>query len=177
VRQALDLFCCCGGASKGLVDAGFDVTGIDITGDHEYPFHGIVKDVFEIPLEFFSQFDFIWASPPCQSYSWAAKRWHKTFPDLVDKTRQLLTKIDRPFVIENVIGAPLRKDLTLCGEMFGLRVLRHRIFETNFTILQPPHIKHRQQVNGRSYYACIAGHGGESYSFKLEDWQKAMEID
>lgn len=82
-------------------------------------------------------------------------------------------------MIENVIGAPVRKDLVLCGEMFGLRVIRHRIFETEgFTVMQPAHIKHRPPVTeGRSYYMQVAGHGGQSYSFKLEDWKKAMDID
>jgi DNA (cytosine-5)-methyltransferase 1 len=175
--KTLDLFCCCGGASRGLADAGFEVTGVDITDDHQYPYNFIHSDVFDLPTEFISSFDFIWASPPCQHYTWSARRWKKDFPDLVDKTRQLLQNSGKPYIIENVIGAPLRKDIILCGEMFGLRVIRHRIFETNFTVFQPPHIKHRLPSNGRSYYACVAGHGGEGYSFKLEDWQKAMGID
>ena len=95
----------------------------------------------------------------------------------MDKTRQLLLKTNRSFIIENVVGAPLRKDLRLCGQMFGLRIVRHRIFEIEgFTVLEPPHEKHIAPNNGRSYYAQIAGHGGNSYSFKLEDWKKAMGI-
>jgi len=52
-------------------------------------------------------------------------------PDLVEPTRQLLELSGKPFVIENVVGAPLRVDLMLCGTMFGLPIIRHRIFESN----------------------------------------------
>jgi|SRR5580765_1688639 len=178
--KVLDLFCCCGGAAAGLHRASFDTVGVDITGNHQYPDRFIQEDVFNLPLDFMKEFDLIWASPPCQFYSYGTRKHgrYKKYPDLVDRTRQLLKKTGRPFIIENVVGAPLRNDLRLCGEMFGLRIIRHRIFEIEgFTVLQPPHIKHRQPVNGKSYYAQIAGHGGESYSFKMEDWKKAIGIN
>lgn len=72
---------------------------------------------------------------------------------------------------------PLER-IVLCGEMFGLNVIRHRIFETHgFMILQPPHIKHKPPKDRtHSAYCCVSGHGGDSHSFKLEDWQKAMGI-
>ncbi|MGH7168849.1 MAG: DNA cytosine methyltransferase, partial [Gemmataceae bacterium] len=48
-----------------------------------------------------------------------------------------------PYIIENVDGAPLINPAILCGTMFrGLRVIRHRLFETNFLISVPPHGKH-----------------------------------
>lgn len=206
--KALDLFCCCGGASQGLQQAGFEVTGVDITDNHQYPFDFIHSDVFDLKPEFFAKFDFIWASPPCQAYIPTNKWRNHNHPELIPKTREMLLKTGKPFVIENVIGAPVRKDIMLCGEMFGLRVIRHRLFEVNgFTILQPPHVKHKLSVMNDSavalysgginpgfwgnkkrqqefrkkrkdsYYACVAGHGGNGYSFKLEDWQKAIGID
>ena len=46
-------------------------------------------------------------------------------------------------MIENVEGAPLNDPAILCGTMFeGLRVLRHRLFETSFPVLTPPHRRH-----------------------------------
>ena len=182
--RLLDLFCCCGGISKGFHNAGFECTGVDINNNHNYLYEFIHKDVFDLDIEWLKQFDIIHASPPCQYYSWAVHKDHRdNFPDLINLTRELLNKTGKPYVIENVIGAPLRKDLVLCGEMFGLRVVRHRLFEIKgFTILQPEHKKHKpnfinQNGKKRSYYAEVAGHGGESYSFKLEDWQNAIGID
>jgi DNA (cytosine-5)-methyltransferase 1 len=153
---------------------------VDITDNHAYRHNFIHSDVFKLPLEFLKKFDVIHASPPCQRYTWATRTDRtKKFPDLVDRTRHLLQKAGKPFIIENVIGAPVRNDLRLCGEMFGLRIIRHRIFEVDgFAVLQPPHIKHRRPIRkDKSYYASVAGHGGDSYSFRLEDWQNAMEIN
>jgi DNA (cytosine-5)-methyltransferase 1 len=176
--KVLDLFCCCGGASKGL-SVRNEVTGVDITDNHQYPFNFIHSDVFDLKPEFFEQFDFIWASPPCQHFTWARRlnTKHK-FPDLIDKTRNLLQNTGKPYIIENVLGAPLRRDLLLCGDMFDLRVRRHRIFESNFPIIQPIHNKHKKRIDKtHSYYVCASGHGGNGYSFKLKDIQNAMGID
>jgi DNA (cytosine-5)-methyltransferase 1 len=178
--KLLDLFCCCGGISKGFADNGFECTGVDITDNHQYPYEFIQSDqsdVFKLPLYFFQDFDIIHASPPCQFYSWAARKHKKEYPDLIGKTRDLLNKVGKPYIIENVVGAPLRKDLVLCGEMFRLRVIRHRIFEIHgVSIFQPAHSKHKEPVGNKSWYMTVAGHGGNSYSFKLKDWQNAMEI-
>jgi DNA (cytosine-5)-methyltransferase 1 len=143
--KALDLYCCGGGASIGLHQAGFDVTGVDISHQKHYPFHFIQSDVLELSIDFLRQFDFIWASPPCQKYTMAGTQWRiegKEYPDLIDPTRQMLIKSGRPYVIENVPGAPLKNPIMLCGAMFGLRTYRHRLFETNFPVVQPPHPEH-----------------------------------
>jgi len=184
--KILDLFSCCGGAGKGLSDNGNnDVVGVDITNNHEYPFIFIHSDVFELPMSFFQHFDLIWASPPCQHYLPLNKWRGNEYPDLVGKTRELLKKTRIPYIIENVPGAPIRQDLLLCGEMFNdLRIIRHRIFEFGNGFKKPyklPHKRHKdtfiENNVKKSRYACVAGHGGNSYSFTLTDWQKAMGID
>lgn len=178
--KLLDLFCCCGGISKGYHDAGFEeITGVDIKDDHKYPYNFIHSDVFKLPLSFFKQFDLIHASPPCQHYTFATRKTNRDkHPDLIEKTRLLLQKIGKPYTIENVPNAPLRKDLLLCGEMFeGLRIIRHRIFEIEgFKVIQQTHRKHKERIGKKSYYMQIAGHGGDSYSFRVEDWKKAIGI-
>lgn len=140
--KALDLFCCAGGASEGLHRAGFDVVGVDLDPQPRYPFPFIQADAVVMNLQ---GFDFIWASPPCQSYSDLAKRNGNAheWPRLIEPVREMLIRSGCPYVIENVDGAPLIDPVVLCGTMFpGLRVLRHRLFEANFCIPRPPHPKH-----------------------------------
>lgn len=145
--KALDLFCGAGGVSMGLWRAGFDVVGVDLHKQPRYPFPFTQADAMTFPLE---GFDFIWASPPCQQFCALNTREDLSgYPDLVDPIRQRLLASGVPFVIENVPGAPLRKDLVLCGGMFGLRSYRHRHFECSFPIGQPAHPKHTVRVNRR----------------------------
>jgi len=85
-------------------------------------------------------FDAYHASPPCQAYSMAAQQWRKVgkeYPDLVTKTRQRLIATGRPYVVENVPGAPLINPIILNGTMFGLKVRRKRLFECNFDMPRP----------------------------------------
>jgi len=143
--RLLDLFCCAGGAGVGYSRAGFDVVGIDINPQPNYPLPFIQTDALAIDPKFLATFDAIHASPPCQSYSDLAKRNRNAdaWPRLIEPVREMLSKTGLPYVIENVDGAPLNNPTVLCGTMFkGLRVLRHRLFETNFPVLAPPHGKH-----------------------------------
>lgn len=129
--KALDLFCGAGGASMGLHWAGFEVVGVDNRVQPAYPFDFHHGDAISCLLVA-GGLDFVWASPPCQKFSAYRRKGYGVgdgYPDLIDETRQALLSWGGPFVIENVPGAPLRKDLMLCGSMFGLDVRRHRIFE------------------------------------------------
>lgn len=139
---ALDLFCCAGGVAEGLHRAGYQVVGVDNRPQPRYPFPFIQADAMSLS---FARFALVWASPPCQRFSDLAKRNGNAedWPDLIEPTRAKLIASKCLYTIENVEGAPLRPTLTLCGTMFpGLRVLRHRMFEANFPIIQPPHGKH-----------------------------------
>ena len=143
--RLLDLFCCAGGAAMGYSRAGFDIVGVDLHPQPRYPFEFIQADALKLDPAFIASFDAIHASPPCQSYSDLAKRNGNAheWPRLVDPVREMLRRSGRPYVIENVEGAPLIDPIVLCGTMFkGLRVLRHRLFETDVPILVPPHGKH-----------------------------------
>jgi len=143
--RLLDLFCCAGGVAAGYDRAGFEVVGVDIDPQPNFPFEFIQADALALPMKFLKSFDAIHASPPCQSYSDLAKRNGNAheWPRLVEPVREMLIRSGKPYVIENVEGAPLLNPVVLCGTMFkGLRVLRHRLFESNFTITVPPHGKH-----------------------------------
>jgi DNA (cytosine-5)-methyltransferase 1 len=155
MKKALDLCCCGGGVSAGLAQVGFDVTGIDIEPQPHYPYKFIQTNVLDLTIDYLKQFDFLWASPPCQEYSTASMQFRingKEYPTLIEPIRQMFVESRKPYVIENVEGAPLINPVMLCGTMFGLRTYRHRIFESNFTITQPPHGKHvhRQTKMGRA---------------------------
>lgn len=145
--KLLDLFCGAGGCSVGYARAGFEVTGVDLEPQGRYPLMRLVQDDALSVLSdatFLAQFDAIHASPPCQRYSVTAARWDRrdSHADLVDPVRELLIASGKPYVIENVVGAPLINPLVLCGSMFGLGVdgsilKRHRLFESDIPLVPP----------------------------------------
>src|SRR3954463_6974935 len=108
--KAIDLFCCAGGAGMGLHRAGFDVTGYDIRPQPHYPFTFIQGDALEADL---SEADFVWTSPPCQAHT-ALKTMHnaKAHADLIPATRAKLEAWGGLWVMENVVGAPMRNPTT-----------------------------------------------------------------
>ena len=137
---ALDLFCGGGAVCAGLQSVGFEVVGIDVVRKHHknYPGHFIHADATKPPVRL-DDFDFVWASPPCQAFSSATPTEAKTsHPKLIEPIRELLA--GHPLTcIENVPGAPIRKDLVLTGQVVGLeRIIRRRWFELSFLLLQPP---------------------------------------
>jgi DNA (cytosine-5)-methyltransferase 1 len=138
--KALDLFCGAGGASMGLAQAGYEVVGVDIAEQPHYPFTFHQADAMTFPLE---GYDLIWASPPCQAYSLAQRIMKNEHPDLIRPLRKRLQDSLKPYVIENVPGAPLRDPVELCGAMFhGLKTYRHRLFECSFPVKVPTHPEH-----------------------------------
>jgi len=177
--KLLDLFCGAGGAAMGYSRTGFEVVGVDIEPQPNFPFTFHQADALTFPLD---GFDAIHASPPCQAHSQATS-FHpgarETHADLIAPTRDLLLDAGVPFVIENVPGAPIRKDVLMCGEMFGLRLHRHRYFETEgFFVMQPRHAPHHLRgatTNGRQangHARLVAGHFAD-----LPGAAQAMGID
>jgi len=143
--KLLDLFCCQGGAAKGYAASGlFDITGVDIEPQPRYPYKFIQDDALNFVARFGHCYDFIHASPPCQRFTKATKLRGNDHPDLIPQTRYLLSITEKPYVIENVPGAPLQSPIMLCGTMFGLKTYRHRLFESNFPIKTPAHIEHQE---------------------------------
>lgn len=135
--KLLDLFCGAGGASMGYAQAGFEVTGIDVKHGKRYPYTYIRGDVRDyLSVEFLSQFDVIAASPPCQTFS-ATKHLRNAQGkstskiNMIPEVRDALIASGKPYVIENVPNAPLINPVQLCGSAFGLKVRRHRLFESN----------------------------------------------
>lgn len=162
--RLLDLFCGAGGAAMGYHRAGFDVVGVDIKPQPNYPFEfykgGALAFLEGLYLYSWTlvdgEFDAIHASPPCQAYSHAglyASRRRADHPRLIAATRDLLTRTGLPYVIENVEDArrELIEPVMLCGSLVGLPDLeRHRYFETNWPLLVPSHCQHG--VRGRARF-------------------------
>ena len=140
--KLLDLFCCEGGAAQGYADAGFEVVGVDILPQPRYPFMFVQSDALEFAQRNARHFDAIHASPPCQDASITKRLHDKHRPRLVAETRRVLRDLGKPYVIENVDGASLANPTLLCGNMFGLRTYRHRLFQTSFPLTAPLHWAH-----------------------------------
>ena len=181
--RLLDLFCGAGGAGMGYIEAGFDVTGVDIAPQPDYPATFIQGDAMAFLAAYGHEYDAIHASPPCQASSALTKGTNKgkEYLNLIPATRALLALQDKPTVIENVQGSDLRRDLTLCGEMFGLGVIRHRYFELSWAAIPTPHKPHRGRVAGYRHgewfdgpYFAVYGEGGGKGSVK--QWQEAMDM-
>lgn len=205
----LDLFCGAGGCAVGYHRAGFDVVGVDHMPQPSYPFLAAAPrcamDTLRWLLDggpvrfmvlrgdkvrlrdqrrlYLDDFDAIHASPPCQRYT-VGRKIHNSgdrHPDLVDPCRELLKATGKPWVMENVPGAPLRDPAVLCGLMFGLRVLRHRLFEASFLLLAPAHQRHpkgdltgscKGYSTGANGFVTVAGN-----NFVREAGAAAMGID
>ena len=138
--KALDLFCCEGGAGMGYALAGCDVTGVDIEAQPKYPFAFVLGDALEYLAAHGHEYDLIHASPPCQGYSHLTPEKNRAdHAKLIPAVREMLVRLGKPYVIENVAGArrELLNPVMLCGSMFGLRTQRHRFFETNFPVSAP----------------------------------------
>jgi DNA (cytosine-5)-methyltransferase 1 len=201
----LDLFSGAGGAAVGYHQAGFDVIGVDNRAQKRYPFPFIQADALEfLASAKLDQFALIHASPPCQAYSITRNIHKREHPQLIDPVRALLKASGKPYVIENVMGAPLINPVMLCGLMFGLRVFRHRLFETNPAVLVMPHAIHGKERIGEegmvtvveggcsnprqaprigfNGFCCVAGHGDggrgriSSDHRHVDRWKKAMNI-
>ncbi|WP_201790431.1 DNA cytosine methyltransferase [Prescottella equi] len=163
----LDLYCGAGGASMGYAWAGAcEIVGVDIRPQKRYPFTFVEDDALEYLAARGHEYDFVHASPPCQRFSNAQVLRDNEHPDLVGPTRDLLLELGKPFVIENVPGSPLIDPIELCGEMFGLRTYRHRLFEFGggLKLESPPHPEHLVPITkmGRApvpgEYMHVVGH-------------------
>jgi DNA (cytosine-5)-methyltransferase 1 len=137
--RLLDLFSGAGGSAVGYQQAGFDVIGVDIRPQPNYPFEHHVADALTYPLD---GYDAIHASPPCQMFTAYRRampgRGDWQYVNHIPATRERLQAAGVPYVIENVEGAPLHDPVRLCGTGFALDVQRHRLFEASFLLLGVP---------------------------------------
>lgn len=138
----------------GYYRAGFDVVGVDIKSQPHYPFPFYQADAMTFPLD---GFDVVHASPPCQAHSSMRVMYNaKKHESMIDSCYARFLDAGKKFVIENVVGAPLRYPIMLCGTMFGLGVedadlRRHRLFDSNACILEQPQCRHGKRATTGVY--------------------------
>lgn len=181
--KVLDLFCGAGGASMGYNRAGFDVTGLDVKHGKRYPFTYWRMSIENVTQDTLSQFDLIHASPPCQTFSITknlriAQGKSTDKVDWLPYTRQLLQASGKPYIIENVPGAPLIDPVMVCGSAFGLKVRRHRLFESNLQ-LTGTQCSHKAQGRPIGVYGSMKDeipNGGKTAE-NLDQAKHAMGID
>lgn len=176
--RLLDLFCGAGGAAVGYHRAGFDVVGVDIRPQPNYPFEFVQADALLV-AQWFETADVIHASPPCQAYSVATLQHRDTheYPDLLPVVRDLLIHKGLPYVIENVPGAPMHNPVMVCGSGLGMtRIRRHRLFESNVMLLGVQ-CRHRLNDDILSVVGHSEGSGKVGPGYLMADKQAAMGID
>jgi len=137
--KLLDVCCNAGGASMGYHRAGFCVTGVDnVDFSKRYPFRFIRADAATYIREHGHEYAVRAGSPPCQFHTLCQRIQGNEHPDIIEDVRDAMLEVGGPYVIENVVGAPLIDPIMLCGAMFpGLRVYRHRLFESNVPLTVP----------------------------------------
>ena len=165
--RLLDLFCCAGGAAKGYADAGFEVVGVDIDPQPNYPYEFHQADAIEFVKAHGHEFDAIHASCPCQTFSRTKTLHSNEHPDLIKPTRDALVASGKPWVIENVVGAPLIDPIKLSGQHFNmtapdvdgvpLKLVRHRLFESNILLRVPDSFHANRHIQTASIYGAGGG--------------------
>ena len=166
----LTLFGGGGGDAEGYRRAGFRVIGVYIE-DHSRAFAWIGCEFHRMDwregLRRFGRLAAaVHASPPCQRYSRASicrPGLAGRYPYLIAPVRTALQATGKPYVIENVEGAPLTDPVMLCGSMFGLRaefpgrgtvgLQRHRLFESNVPLAAAGGCRHELRA------LRVFGHG------------------
>lgn len=141
-RRGLDLGCGIGATTWGYFTAGFDMTGVDIAPQPNFPaaLRFVQADAMEYLAEHGCEYDFIALSPPCQRYSKMSRcrpGLAYTYPDLIPPWRQAVQATGLPYIIENVEGAPLHDPVMLCTSWFKRETYRHRLFESNTPLTAP----------------------------------------
>lgn len=170
----------------GYYRAGFDVEGLDLARQPRYPFpFSMGEAISELDRLaglglIGTRYAAVHASPPCQGYSnMSACRpgLADKYPRLIEPVRERLDELGVPYVIENVLGAPLKNPVELCGQMFGLELYRHRLFESNVPLAAPDHPEHVIPASRAGHWKpgtimSVAGH-----AYPVAKAREAMGID
>lgn len=173
------------GYYQAAQDLGIDIeiTGIDIEEQPNYPFNFIRANAIDYMALHGDIYTHIHASPPCQKYSQSTAQFRKegkVYTDILTDITELIIKSGKPGVIENVTNSPVRPDIVLRGDMFGLRVLRKRHFQLENWFMMCPMLPKKIGTVSDKDYITVIGKGSWSNSKKdrrhKPAWAKDMTI-
>lgn len=167
--RLLDLCCGAGGCAMGYKLAADDlgleieIVGIDLFEQKNYPFKFIQDDALSFLIKWGRGFTHIHASPPCQEYTHTSNIKTKAKKEgsvsILPEVKTVMYQLKLPGVIENVMGSPFVKDIILDGRMFGLKIIRRRIFETvNWFSMKPGIPQYKKGMVMRGECMVVAGH-------------------
>lgn len=184
----LDAFGGAGGAAMGWVRAGWRVTSIDIHRRRDLPdtehIDFVTADMLDVLRDaaYLRSFDALAGGPPCQTHTALtnlrdAQGKGTSKVDLIPQTRAAFEASGLPYVIENVPRSTVRPDVILCGSSFGLKVRRHRWFESNVAMFGLP-CDHAGQGRPIGVYGSKGDDipSGGSTARTLEEGREAMAI-
>jgi len=190
VRQKVILDLCCGegGAAEGYRRAGFKTIGVDIV-DHSatYPGFFVKADALDGLAAFAERVDAVHTSPPCLAWTQGnAANDITVYPNLIAAHRAALRTLRKPWVMENVPRAPLRRAMVLCGTMFGLqaedddgtllRLKRHRHFEASIPLSPPRPCDHTGQVPWGGVYGGARSDRDEARNVRRGGYTPAAKV-
>lgn len=182
--RLLDLYSGAGGAGAGYHAAGYEVVGVDLDPQINYPYRHVVMNALRVNL---ARFQIAHASPPCQKWSQTSYRTKKEYPDLLTPTRLMLDAWGGPYIIENVVGAPMIRPVMVCGAYFGLGAMcrdgvwrslrRHRMFESNIPGLVGTGCHCRPGVPAISIFGAGSSTSSHAYTGNVREREEALKID
>jgi DNA (cytosine-5)-methyltransferase 1 len=162
-----------GGEAAGYVRAGFDVICTDINPQPRCPFSFIQMPALQAIEHYGHLVHMIAGGPVCKAYSKTARIHNAGHPTQIPETREAMEATGLPYVIENVEDArpELKSPILLCGPTFNLMTYRHRLFESNVPLTQPPHLYHAWDVTkmGRprkpgEFYHAVGNFSGVAFA-------------
>ena len=188
--NVIDLFCGCGGFSKGFEEAGFDICmGIDVWGDatntykKNFPNSKVItgditkytgNDLLHILEQKAEEIDVIIGGPPCQGFSVSGKRMmddprNSLYKSFVKIVRDIHPKA---FVMENVPGLAklfegvIKKQVINDFSELGYKVKVQQLIACDFGV---------PQARKRIFFVGIRSDIGKDYNFPTPQYGEGLK--
>ncbi len=111
MKKCLDICCGRGGWTRGFLNRGFEVVGVDLHRHPDYPTGVLLCDILALDGALFRGFDVVVASPPCDVFARLDKGWIRDKGNiawavtLFRRCEEIAREAGAPLILENVRGA------------------------------------------------------------------------